>query len=302
MKKYLLLTSVVLTGAAIGGAYAAIDCSIPPSCSELGYNKTASECGNLPKLKCPFGENYFCALGNGSSTEPEEIPEEVKEVNCESGSILYDDFKCYTGFPTDKVPLGVVFDDENKLAVTFDEGSYTFWSECKTNDYYNWCRYTATDSPLTNCSSAEGCNSLGVCNSYLSAIRGEQQNYGHVLDVCKTAGHDPETYTVFLPSAKELLQILAIKDQFNEALKQVRKHYSSRYFTDTSDEIRNKGFYWSSDEANRDYSIAVTAATGNIELMPKMNLGSTRCAFYYESNQEDGAWLEEKCKNEWQLD
>ena len=291
MKKYLLLASVVLTGAAIGGAYASIDCSTLPSCSELGYSMTASECGNMSKLKCPFGEYYFC---------PTEL-EEAKEVNCESGSILYDDFKCYTGFPTDKVPLGVVFDDENKLAVTFDEGDYTFWSECQTSDYYNWCRYTATDSPLTNCSSAEGCNSLGVCNSYLSAIRGEQ-NYGYVLDACDAAGHDPETYNVFLPSAKELLQILAIKDQFNEALKQVRKHYSSRYFTDTSGEIRNKGFYWSSDEANRDYGIAVTAATGNIELMPKMNLGSTRCAFYYESNQEDGAWLEEKCKNEWQLD
>ena len=284
MKKYLLLASVVLTGAAIGGAYAAIDCSTLPSCSELGYSMTASECGNMSKLKCPFGEYYFC---------PTEL-EEAKAVDCENGSILYDDFLCYTGFPTDKVPFGVVFDDKNKLAVTFGEGSYTYWSECKTNQYYKWCRYTATDSPLTNCSSAEDCNSLGVCNSSLSVIRGEQ-NYGHVLGICSSAGYDPETYT-FLPSAKELLQILAIKDQFNEALKQVRKHYSSRYYTDTSDEIRNKGFYWSSDEANRDYSIAVTAATGNIELMPKMNLGPTRCAFYYESNQDD-AWLKEKCKN-----
>ena len=74
MKKYLLLASVVLTSAAVGGAYAAIDCSTPPSCSELGYDMTASECGSAAKLKCPFGDAYYCVPedGGGGSTDVED--------------------------------------------------------------------------------------------------------------------------------------------------------------------------------------------------------------------------------------
>ena len=36
-------------------------CVVPPTCEGLGYDKTASDCGGLAKLRCPFDDSkYFC--------------------------------------------------------------------------------------------------------------------------------------------------------------------------------------------------------------------------------------------------
>lgn len=35
-------------------------CTTFPSCESLGYTKTAKQCEGLAKLKCPFGDTYFC--------------------------------------------------------------------------------------------------------------------------------------------------------------------------------------------------------------------------------------------------
>ena len=296
MKKYLLLASVVLTGAAIGGAYASIDCSTLPSCSELGYSMTASECGNMSKLKCPFGEYYFC---------PTEL-EEAKVVDCENGSILYDDFKCYTGFPTDKVPLGVVFDFKKNLAVTFDEGDYTSWEKCKTINNLgetSECQYDTADMPFKACNAADGCLGSGICNTNHPKFESGEFTKSPVLDACNAAGHDPKGYITFVPNVKELRKILNMKNKFNEALKQVRKHYSSYYDTYNSDEIHTTGFYWSSDVYGEDYANAVPylkhSSTYDYEFLVKAIPGPTRCAFYYDTLNQDNTWLEEKCSDKW---
>ena len=42
-------------------AYAALDCTKPPTCEELGYKQTASNCVEQFMLKCPFDETaVFC--------------------------------------------------------------------------------------------------------------------------------------------------------------------------------------------------------------------------------------------------
>ena len=36
-------------------------CVKAPTCEELGYDKVASDCGELAKLRCPFDpDKYFC--------------------------------------------------------------------------------------------------------------------------------------------------------------------------------------------------------------------------------------------------
>jgi len=58
MKKYLLLS---LAMAVSLPAYAALDCATPPTCDELGYTQTETDCAGKFMLKCPFSdEDFFC--------------------------------------------------------------------------------------------------------------------------------------------------------------------------------------------------------------------------------------------------
>lgn len=36
-------------------------CETLPSCASIGFDKTADDCSGRSKLKCPFGDAYFCS-------------------------------------------------------------------------------------------------------------------------------------------------------------------------------------------------------------------------------------------------
>ena len=57
-------------------------CVVPPTCEGLGYDKTASDCGGLAKLRCPFDDSkYFCtAYLNPDGSSPATV-----------GDIVYSD-------------------------------------------------------------------------------------------------------------------------------------------------------------------------------------------------------------------
>jgi len=91
MKKYLLLS---LAMAVALPAYAALDCSTPPTCDDLGYTQSASDCAGKFTLKCPFDETVvFCggsdcaALGYtqtscGTYYHSEECPDDPTKLKC----------------------------------------------------------------------------------------------------------------------------------------------------------------------------------------------------------------------------
>ena len=61
MKKYLLLAGVGFCCVS-GAAWAAIDCTTPPSCAEMGYTMTADDCDGRDTLKCPFNlSEVYCS-------------------------------------------------------------------------------------------------------------------------------------------------------------------------------------------------------------------------------------------------
>ena len=218
MKKYLLLASVVLTSAAVGGAYAAIDCSTPPSCSELGYDMTASECGSAPKLRCPFGEAYFCE----PTSAGEETPTEAKIIDCSVGKVMYDDYNCYSGFPADHSPVAfivqadtVASDDTKKGMAIALENKKNRWGSLDINSWERFWKdtggsfkeelYGNTDSGLGNCTTEnydQGEGGLGAeCSPYFTTYRDCQWDaetgdiYGTTVEVseyittgCETLG------------------------------------------------------------------------------------------------------------------
>lgn len=200
MKKYLLLASVVLAGTVVGGAYAAIDCSTPPSCGEMGYSYSEDQCSGQKILRCPFDETQvFCSEPSGSSLS-EEIP-------CEIGSVLYDDKKCYTSAPSGKNPIGVVFNTDKRLAISVTASKTSVTS-------VQWGGYGTDISDLPNCNGT----SVGSCSA---ATDGEDNTNKIVAAIgsdsaagwCKSTGG-------FLPSARELdiLKISSTKEKVNAGL------------------------------------------------------------------------------------
>lgn len=76
-------------------------CTVPPTCESMGYNKTASQCGNLATLKCPFDETkLFCTAFTDSEGNS------IMAV----GDILYSDGSFSTEPIANKKPIGVIFD------------------------------------------------------------------------------------------------------------------------------------------------------------------------------------------------
>ena len=107
MKKYLFLVGAAVFGAC-SAVNAAVNCQTLPSCDELGYGWTAEECAGQKILKCPFDENALYCTNPAGETE------------CQVGSVLYNDKKCYNSTPSGKSAIGVVFDTSKRLAVALD--------------------------------------------------------------------------------------------------------------------------------------------------------------------------------------
>lgn len=59
--KYILAAGTALF---IPNSTFADTCATLPDCASLGFKFAASECGSLKKLKCPFGDQYFCSISN----------------------------------------------------------------------------------------------------------------------------------------------------------------------------------------------------------------------------------------------
>ena len=57
-----LLLAAVFAAAAFTSQTLAQTCVTPPSCENLGYNKTAAMCAGLDILRCPFDDTkFFCS-------------------------------------------------------------------------------------------------------------------------------------------------------------------------------------------------------------------------------------------------
>ena len=109
-------------------------CVTPPTCAQLGYTKTASECSGHTFLKCPFDMSVgYCDLGTSSTP--------VVNVcgTPEVGDILYSDMTCNTNVVISKTPIGVVFDTTNKLAVGMveSEASYSYGGLQWSKEYFD---------------------------------------------------------------------------------------------------------------------------------------------------------------------
>ncbi|HCU59016.1 MAG TPA: hypothetical protein DIC64_03445 [Alphaproteobacteria bacterium] len=73
--KYILATAFALTPLSV---YATANCEAVPNCAEIGFSYSAEQCAGVEKLKCPFGDYYFCSL-----------PENAPADSCDNAHGLY---------------------------------------------------------------------------------------------------------------------------------------------------------------------------------------------------------------------
>ena len=235
IKKNLLIAGamlLIMTAFSVNKAQAQT-CVMPPSCEDLGYTMTQADCGDAVKfLKCPHDQSKMFCLSQ------EEIDgNTVAHV----GDIMYSDKTFSTELIKTKTPIGVVFDDANRLAVALDQTSL-HWSAEKI-----------------------GIPTLGNCSEPFSCSTSGKQNTAAIMEYVKTNGktgkypaaeyctsYKPSTVYQdevwyaegrwFLPSMKELQTLYNNKAVVNASLQKVNA------VTLTDD------YYWSSTEATTSYS------------------------------------------------
>ena len=211
-------------------AYSA--CVTPPDCEEIGFTMDASKCeGSF--LRCPWD------LNKAACKEKEVI---------ETGAILYGDGTVSKEYPlSGKTPIGVVFDETNKLAVALtdvkkddSEGSEKMsWSillydipELKNcGEGASACDLSDgranTDKILACGSDCGGTPAATACNLY--------QPTGCTKDFC-TKGK------WFLPSMRDLNNIYQIKALINSTL--IFLSFLG------GENLSDDNYYWSSTESN----------------------------------------------------
>ncbi len=93
------------TAVLLPASVAAVPCGQLPTCDSLGFTYSAADCGTLKKLKCPFGDAYFCSGSNCKSVSVSNTEkctkycEEDKNVCVEKRAMtcseLLNAFDCY---------------------------------------------------------------------------------------------------------------------------------------------------------------------------------------------------------------
>lgn len=199
-------------------------------CGTLGYTKTADQCPD-GYLKCPYGDTVFCP----------NVPK--------AGYILYSDMTTSAEIISGKTPIGVVFDQENRLATALTQSGYLVSGG-----------YNTHVTGLTTCGSSAGgwgeydssgvlsCDTDGKANT--AAIINFAQSSGKSFPAAEycynyaTAG--TKTGDWWLPSMYELSRLIANKTTVNDTLTKLGK--TTLYNTTSS--YSGACGYWSSTEAD----------------------------------------------------
>lgn len=206
-------------------------CTLPiTDCGTLGYTKTADQCPD-GYLKCPYGDTVFCP----------NVPK--------AGYILYSDMTTSAEIISGKTPIGVVFDQENRLATALTQSGYLVSGG-----------YNTHVTGLTTCGSSAGgwgeydssgvlsCDTDGKANT--AAIINFAQSSGKSFPAAEycynyaTAG--TKTGDWWLPSMYELSRLIANKTTVNDTLTKLGK--TTLYNTTSS--YSGACGYWSSTEAD----------------------------------------------------
>ena len=93
--------------------YALSDCADKPTCEEIGYTHNEYACDQKIAMPCPFDSSKIYCPG----------------PVCEPGYFLYSDGSCSLALKSDKTIIGIVFDKEQRLAVSVEQPVNLRWAD-----------------------------------------------------------------------------------------------------------------------------------------------------------------------------
>ena len=220
-------------------AYALENCVTPPTCDELGFTVNIEDCAGAA-LKCPWDlSKAACRVKSAEVPLP----------------ILYGDGTVDKKIFENKTPIGIVFDETNRLALALIEvnsstpigNTPVYWSNnyCDIPELMN-CQYDYGNIAIDSCS-ADGQTNTAVilatnddCSGRtIAAIETNlYQPQGCSTDFCKKNQW-------FLPSMRDLAKIYVNKSTINTCLSLLNSFGAKTLI---------ESYYWSSNEYNRNYA------------------------------------------------
>lgn len=234
------------------------NCSAFASCEKLGYTVNASDCrDDSIKVLCPLDTSKaFCKIKSA---------ETIKPVACVVGSVLGGDQLCYEAgqLPKSVLPVGIVFDETNKLALALSDVKKDGSAGSETMD---WAGGYVDIHLLTNCkyedndAAVDACDTNGRTNT-TTILGGEYYCYGVTAAKAVNAYHSTncskdfcQKNKWFLPSMRDLGKIYANKSVINASLNQLNS-FGAKNLTESC--------YWSSTEYSDSSAWAFYMDNGN---------------------------------------
>ena len=215
------------------------------------YGRSATTVGHEEERR----ENYstYCFLNYGNSID-------IPSKECKVGDVLYSDLKCHDKAPANLDAVGVVFDEDNRLAVELNEnGIDQLVDDSPSSGYIKALFDNCIDLDEDSCSVGGLYNTM-----YVSANAG-------AISTCRNKIADLPGYW-FLPSMNELKALYTVKDKVSTTLSSAG-----------GDEIGTSKYWSSTPRVVGQYPLAwgVNMATGEYYSDTYSRKSRFRCLTYY---------------------
>lgn len=274
-----LFTSVLLSGTILYSSPLYAVCTLAPDCADLGYTMSAADCEGRIAVKCPTDmSKLFCSKKSSEDSLP----------------ILYGDGTVSKNVISGKTPIGIVFDEANKLALALVNAK----SIATKNELMPWSNIDCDVTGLTNCSCSNStCSPDGQKNTkaILDTVNNGACRGTPAATACDY--YEPEGCTKdfckkqkwFLASTKEWLSINSVKSALNASLNSLGNGAKPL----------SNGNYWSSNEADNHNAHIYRLTSSSVSQSGKPNNNYyVRPVVYYGEPKESG----DVCTNEkWYL-
>lgn len=216
------------------------NCTIAPSCEELGFVKSSSDCEGKTSLKCPFDRSKFFCLSEGGN--------QGFCLSPEIGDVLYADMTCSnsTYIDRNKLVIGVIFNTNQRFALALEEDSL-IWSE----EYFDVPDLANKTSESEARADFDGKGNTEKVVAYCKANNKSCPAFEYVSNY-KTVGTKAGDW--YLPAGGELNGIYKNRDALNTVLDKISatKLSVSSYWSSSENSDNNAwGEYFNSESTDR---------------------------------------------------
>ena len=193
-------------------------CATVPTCDELGYDLSETDCSGKKALKCPFDNTkFYCPDGRGSDT-------------LSVGDILFSDMTTGPDPVSGKTPIGIVFDVTKRLAIAL-KTEQKLWM---TDMFKDVDTLTNTNNSSVAIADWQGKSNTAKVVAYCNANGYSCPAFDYVSSY-KTAGTKAGDW--YLPAVGELNVISGYRGMLNIALPKVGgAMFPSSYHWSSSEE------------------------------------------------------------------